>query len=71
VLHFRIALDAILLRVTTDRWTVAALRSLRDRVVNLVQDGIINIGSERALNGLQVRLVAVCGQLLRRARRYP
>ena len=42
---------------------IPALRGFRLRPVNLVDDGVVHIAAESALNGFQIRLMAVGSQL--------
>jgi hypothetical protein len=53
-----LSFDDLLIRADALGRAVAAL-TFGSRPVNLDQHGVINIGTERAFNGIEIRLVAV------------
>jgi hypothetical protein len=59
VLHVGIAFDAILLDPDAFGRAVTTFGALWRGPVNLIQHRVINIGPERAFNGLQIGLVAI------------
>jgi hypothetical protein len=54
-----VSFDAHLPRADTFRGAVAALKALWRRSVNLIELSVIDIGTERALNGFKLRSEAV------------
>lgn len=63
VLHVGIAFNPFLTSTDAFRGAIAALDALGSFAVELHKHRVINVGTERAFNGLQVGLMAVAGKL--------
>lgn len=57
------ALNPLLLHARADGGAVAPARGFRRGAVNLLDHGIVDISAERALDGFQIRLVAIARKL--------
>ena len=61
--QIRVAFDTVLLGSDSISRAILALGAIRRGTVNLVQDGVVNIASKCAFNGLKIGLMAVTGKL--------